>query len=135
MYNKQYLAKRPFMVITASYKPAPGARTEKAGWSEVSGWEVNEQLSLVDRVTHKHLVNATVIVDVLEASIVVNRLRGASDEEALQHFMTKYKDQVSQALGIWMEGEARKRASTLTVDPVAEAVTEVTETTVENETA
>lgn len=125
MYNKQYLAKRPFMVITASYKPAPGARTEKAGWSELSGWEVNEQLSLVDRVTRKHLVNATVIVDVLEASIVVNRLRGASDEEAIQHFMTKYKDQVSQALAIWMESEAQKRASTLTDESTVETTTEV----------
>lgn len=135
MYNKQYLAKRPFMVITASYKPAPGARTEKAGWADQSGWEVNEQLALVDRVTHKHLVNATVIVDILEAAIVVNRLRGASDEEALQHFMSKYKDQISQALGIWMESEAQKRAASLGDAPVEEVVEAPAAEATENATA
>lgn len=138
MYNKNYLSKRPFVVITASYKPAPGARTEMAGWADLSGWEVNEQLSIVDRVTHKHLVNSSVVIDVLEASIVVNRLKGASNEEAIQHFMTKYKKQITEAVGVWMESEAYKRAVTLGETVAAEAVEvaeQVAEVPVENEAA
>lgn len=118
MYNKNYLSKRPFVVITNRYKPAPGSRTEQKGWAERSGWEVHEEMTVVDRITNKHTTYATVIIDVMEAKLVRNGLKGTStDDEVLNHFMTKYKPQVSEAISIWMERLAHAKVMAEALNP------------------
>jgi hypothetical protein len=113
MYNKNYLSKRPFVVITNRYRPAPGARTEQKGWADRAGWQTLEEMTVVDRVTDKHTTYATVIIDVMEAKVVRNGLKAnTTDEEVLTHFMGKYKKQISEAVSIWMERKAYEKAQT-----------------------
>lgn len=112
MYNKNYLSKRPFVVITNKYKPAPGARTEQKGWADRQGWQTLEEMTVVDRINNKHTTYASVIIDVMEAKLVRNALKGnATDDEVLTHFMTKYKKQISEAVSIWMERVAYDKAT------------------------
>lgn len=110
-YNKNYLSKRPFLVVTAKFLPGDGARTAGAGWAEKSGWNIAEEVAIVDRVSNKHLQNGTLIVDILEGKAVKNGFRNATPDEAASHFLNKYKDQVKEAMGIWLEREARKLAA------------------------
>ena len=111
MYNKQYLSKRPFLIVTNHYVPAPGARTQQKDWTEKSGWQTKEEVQVVDAVKDKHLSTATVIIDVMEAKLIKNGFSSnSSSDEIVHHFMTKYKDQVSESINIWMERLARKKA-------------------------
>lgn len=113
MYNKNYLSKRPFVVITNRYKPAPGARTEQKGWADRNGWQTLEEMTVVDRINNRHTTYSSVIIDVMEAKLVRNTLKGnATDDEVLTHFMSKYKKQISEAVSIWMERLALEKAKT-----------------------
>ena len=127
MYNKNYLSKRPFVVITNRYTPAPGSQTQKKGWAEKSGWVINEEMTVVDRITSKHESYATVIIDVMETKVLRNRLPDLGNDDALRHYMTKYKAQIQQAIGVWMERMAQDKAhqDMMNIPAVAEAVAEV----------
>lgn len=109
-YNKKYLSKRPFLIINLVYKPGPGARTHVKNWAETSGWEVSEELSIVDRVTNRHNTYSTLIIDILEARVVKNTFENATNEEAMAHYLEKYKPQITQAVSYWAEKEAHKKA-------------------------
>ncbi len=118
MYNKNYLSKRPFVVITNRYKPSRGARTEQKGWADRDGWEVHEEMTVVDRIHNKHLTYATVIIDVLEAKLVRNGMKAnATNDEVLNHFMNKYKPQISEAISIWMERLAHAKVMAEALNP------------------
>lgn len=110
MYNKNYLSKRPFLVITTSFLPGPQAKTSMKNWSENSGWNVAEEVVIVDRVKNKHLTYATLILDVLEDKIVKNSFRDADPQTVRTHYMNKYKNQLQQALTIWADNEAKRIA-------------------------
>ena len=125
MYNKNYLSKRPFVVITNRYTPAPGAQTQKKGWADTAGWVVNEEMTVVDRITNKHEMYATVIIDVMEAKVLRNRFQDMTSDQILGHFMNKYKAQIQEAIGIWMERLARDKALSGEVTaPVPQIVTD-----------
>lgn len=110
MYNKNYLAKRPFLIITNHFKPARGAQTQLAGWADKAGWEVHEEVSVVDRVTTKHLSMATAIIDVMEAKVIKNGFAESARDDIMKHFMTKYRPQLTEAIDIWMSRLARDKA-------------------------
>jgi hypothetical protein len=115
MYNKNYLSKRPFLVVSTKFLPGPGARTAQKNWAEQSGWNVVEEVAIVDRVTPKHQTFSTLIVDILESKCVKNGFAGSTNDEAMAHFMQKYKEQIKEAVGIWLEREAQKMAATKTI--------------------
>lgn len=127
MYNKNYLAKRPFLIITNHFKPARGAQTQQKGWSEKSGWEVHEEVVVVDRVTNKHHNYATAIIDVMEAKVIKNGFQDSTRDEILQHFMTKYRAQLTEAIDIWMTSLAKNKALDELNSPVAEVAAELNE--------
>lgn len=112
MYNKNYLSKRPFLIVNTTFTPGPGARTAQKDWAEKAGWNVIEDIAIVDRVTNKHQTYATLIVDILEAKCVKNGFTNVTREEAMAHFMQKYKEEIKQAMAVWLEREAHKRAAT-----------------------
>lgn len=112
MYNKNNLSKRPFVIITNRYTPGPHAQTHQKGWAEKSGWVINEELAIVDRIKPRHETYATVIIDVMEAKVLRNRLQNAPDDTILTHYMTKYKAQIQQAVGTWMERLSQTKAMT-----------------------
>ena len=110
MYNKNYLSKRPFLIITNRYFPAQGAQTQQKDWMEKSGWQTHEEVSVVDRITSKHLTMSTVIIDVMEAKLVKSNYTETPSDEILSHFMNKYKSKLQEAIDIWMERLARNKA-------------------------
>jgi hypothetical protein len=113
MYNKNYLAKRPFLIVKNSYRPARGANTTVAGWGDLNGgqWSVFESINFVDRVKDKDMSTAVVIIDILEAKVIVNGFKDRnSNDDLLKHYLSKYKKQTTEAVGIWMENKARERA-------------------------
>lgn len=124
MYNKNYLSKRPFLIVNTKFKPGPNARTQQKNWAETAGWNVIEEVSIVDRVTPKHTTYATLIVDILEAKCIKNGFGNASNDDAMGHFMQKYKDQVKEAMSIWLEREAQRvaRENVLELDAAREQV-------------
>lgn len=113
MYNKNYLAKRPFLIVKNSYRPARGANTTVQGWGDLNGgqWSVFESINFVDRVKDKDMSTAVVIIDILEAKVIVNGFKDRnSNDDLLKHYLSKYKKQTTEAVGIWMENKARERA-------------------------
>lgn len=110
MYNKNYLSKRPFLVITTRFLPGPQAKTAMKNWSEKSGWNVAEEVVIVDRVKNKHTTYATLILDVLENKIVKNGFKDADPQEVKTYYLNKYKNQLQQALTIWADDEAKRIA-------------------------
>lgn len=127
MYNKNYLAKRPFLIITNHFKPARGAKTQQKGWADKSGWEVHEEVVVVDRVTAKHQSQATAIIDVMEAKVIKNGFPDTARDDILKHFMTKYKAQLTEAIDIWISRLARDKALGELKNPLAEVAAEVNE--------
>lgn len=125
MYNKNYLSKRPFLVITTRFLPGPQAKTSQPNWSEKSGWNVAEEVVLVDRVKDRHLTYATLIVDVLEDRVVKNSFRDSQDVDAKSYYLRKYSAQVQQALTIWADNEAKRIAVEQFTAPQVSAVTDV----------
>lgn len=109
MYNKKYLSKRPFLIITNRYLPAAGSKTQLKDWTEKSGWTVHEEMMVVDRVTANHTSMANVIIDVLEAKVIKNSFVESNDDDTLNHYMTKYKPQLTQAISVWMEIMAKNK--------------------------
>jgi phenylpropionate dioxygenase-like ring-hydroxylating dioxygenase large terminal subunit len=129
MYNKNYLAKRPFLIITNRFKPSRGSQTQQKGWAAKTGWEVHEEVQIVDRVTAKHQNFATAIIDVMEAKVVKNGFVGSDRDEIMTHFMTKYKAQLTEAIDIWMSRLARDKVLGELKNPLKDDEAEVVEFT------
>jgi hypothetical protein len=60
---------------------------------------------------------ATVIVDVMSSSVVKNRFDNVSDAEVVNHYLTKYKPQVSEAIDIWLTRMSKRIAADPTLNP------------------
>ncbi len=102
-YNKD----RPFLVINRSSKPSKGENTSLKNWGETGKWEVNEEIIIVDRVTDKHIGQATVIIDILQRKMVKNRYAAETDNETvLNHYMTTYKEHITDGIQTWMKNTA-----------------------------
>lgn len=117
--KERYLRNRPFLIIKISRRPAKAAnvRTEMKGWGDDPGkWSTFEQPSVVDRVNSIHEREAAVIIDVLNGTVVKNQFSGNSDEEVVNHYLTKYKAQVTQAMDIWLTQTAQKVARETAVE-------------------
>jgi hypothetical protein len=108
IFGEKYLRNRPFLVLTETSRPAPGVKTETKGWMEVDGQLKRfEQPSIVDRVQRKHLVNATIIIDLLNRAVVKNRhAELGTDEQFLEFYMEKYAEQITEGLRIWAQRSA-----------------------------
>lgn len=132
LYNKNYTSKRPFLIITNSFKPQRGQLTHKPNWAENGGWEIHEQAQIVDRVTNKHLSTGSVIIDVMEAKVIKTGIPGQSREDIMTHFMTKYRKELTEAIDVWMTKLAREKAVVDFKNPLRqEEVAENTEEAVE----
>ncbi len=102
-YNKD----RPFLVINRSSKPAEGENTSAKNWGTEGKMVIDEEVLIVDRVTNKHMVQAAVIVDILQRKMVKNRfVSEASNEEVLKHYLTSYKEHITDGIQTWMRGKS-----------------------------
>lgn len=111
-YNKKYLSKRPFMLVFNTYRPAKGANTSTPGWADLEGgqWSVYESISFVDRVRDKDVVRAAAIIDIMEATVVKNSFQDIKADELMKHYLSKYRNETTEAVGAWMEQLAQERA-------------------------
>lgn len=109
IYNKNYLSKRPFLIVNNSFKPPAEAYTATKGWADQTGWDRHEQIVIVDRVTDKHRQMASVIIDILEIKVIKNSF-DHTHTEVIKYFVTKYKSQIKESLKLWANKESLKLA-------------------------
>ncbi len=120
--NDRYLRNRPFLCIEFIRRPAKGVNTAKAGWQDVTGnLSTFEKPSVVDRVNDTQLVKSGVIIDVLNGKVVKNGFPETPEEEVVNYFLSKYKEQVTEAMDIWLSRVAQKVADKKAA-PVADGV-------------
>lgn len=98
-YNKD----RPFLIIEHRSIPSDGVRTEEKGWGDEETWQVNELVSIVDRVTNKHLTEATLVIDILKRNLIKNRFVEGDPNEILKHYLSTYKGHITEGVSIWMK--------------------------------
>lgn len=105
------LRNRPFLVIKTIQRPQKRGLTSRKGWAEVEGnWAIFENPSVVDRVSDKLLREATVIIDVMRSSCVTTRFQNVTEDEIVNHYMSKYGEQVKEAMGLWLNKMAKRMA-------------------------
>ncbi len=109
MAFSRYDKDRPFLLVTRHATPPKGARTEKKEWYKETGWEVQEQISIVDKVEDKHITACTVILDILRRRLVKNRFASeAGDDEVIKHYLQVYKNEIAEGIQLWMHGHSEE---------------------------
>lgn len=103
MAFSKYLRERPFLVVKHHMIPAAGQQTNQKNFRENGKWNINESIVVVDRVTNKHLLESSVIVDILKRELVKNRfVEKDSDKEVIAHYMKQYNDEIADGIRVWM---------------------------------
>ena len=121
--NLRYHKNRPFLVVNTVHRPAPGVRTERSGWGKEAGaWNSLESVSVLDRVSDRTRRSATVIIDLLQKTLVHNRYADSPAIDVMKHYLDKYAEQANEAMGIWLARKAN--ASGAAAAPVAETAPE-----------
>lgn len=119
----RYLRNRPFLCIEFVNRPAKGVKTEKAGWKDITGSEAQfEKPYVVDRVNDIQMRNANIIVDVLNGVCVKNGFPDTPSDQVAHHFLERYREQVKEAMDIWLTKAAQKVVAQNTADGVYSAV-------------
>lgn len=112
------LKNKPFMLIKMIYQPAPDQKTSKKNWGKTAKWQIKEQVFFVDRLNSNHIVENTIIIDLLSAVVLKNRLENLSNGEVYAHFVNKYKKDVLKAIDVWRK---KRGLDLLTRQPNVEA--------------
>ena len=123
VFGDRYLRHRPFLVITQTGRAARHVKTEKPGWAkDGANWDVTERPIVVDRVSDKMLTEASIIIDLLNTSLVKNRFESSGQpEKVLEYYLGKYSNEVTQGMQMWtsqMLG-TQKAAEIMTDSPMA----------------
>lgn len=101
-----YLRNRPFLGVELSYKPAPNVNTSEKGWMDKPGaLQTMERVVFVDRI--KDVTKYAVVIDIINSAVIQNRSSKSSDE-VMANYLSKYREQVTQALSVWAQREAKK---------------------------
>lgn len=104
-YNKD----RPFLLITRHASPPAGVKTEQKNWHKESGWQIQESISIVDKVEDKHLLECTVILDIFKRSLVKNRFEEQGEEEVIKHYLKEYNGEIAEGIELWTRGHTEER--------------------------
>ena len=115
MTNKiDYERFRPFLIIDLYNIAADHVKSHIKGWTEdPKNWISRENPYVVDRINDKHRKQASVIIDLLNETLIKNRFSGTPGEEVIAHYRTKYASQIAEAMDMWRarEGIAAAQAS------------------------
>ena len=110
--NLRYHKNRPFLIVNTVHRPAKAVRTEHKGWGNMPGnWDSLESVAVVDRVSDKNRRSATVIIDLLQKTLIHNRYSESPAADVLKHYLDKYAGQSNEAMGIWLARQAIATAS------------------------
>lgn len=103
-----YLRNRPFLAVELTQRPADGVNTKVRGWQKQPGaLRTYEKVSFLDRINNK--TGFAVIIDIINSAVLLNSST-QSDNEVMATYLGKYRSEVTQALTVWAEREARKMA-------------------------
>jgi hypothetical protein len=131
VFGDRYLRHRPFLVVTQKGNAAKHVNTAKAGWAkDGANWDVTERPVIVDRVSDKMLTEASIIIDLLNSTLVKNRFQSSGqDTKVLEYYLGKYSQEVTEGIKIWtsqMLGK-QKAAEIMTDSPLAPPSDEIRE--------
>ncbi len=101
MAFSKYLKDRPFLVMNLVHMTPKGAHTNTKNYGKEGKWQLGESVSIEDSIKDRHMTTASVIVDILKAKVIKNRLE-KSDEEVMEYLVTKYKDDIVKGIQVWM---------------------------------
>lgn len=110
--KEKHLRNRPFLMVSIAGRPKQGINTAVKGWSDhPSNWESFEKPIVTDRVNSKHLLDYSIIIDVINSKAVKNSFSANStDEDVVNHYLNRYRDIVTEAMDIWLNDLAKKVA-------------------------
>lgn len=134
MAFSKYNRGRPFLVINRHATPSDGEHTSVKNWGKIGKWKVEEEIIIVDRVTDKHIIQATVIIDILKREVVKNRYESKTDNNTvIKHYLSTYKDEVADGIEAWMKQKSGSKEDTKKlIDNLQEELDKITIDVVEN---
>jgi hypothetical protein len=65
-----YLRNRPFMVITYRFVLEPGQTSHSKDFMKTAQWDPVENMVICDRISHKQMQSAELIIDLLNNKII-----------------------------------------------------------------
>lgn len=89
--------KLPYMFIVVSKTPSADS-TPNDTKNENNKWVITETAYFRDNMTDNLLVSSDLIIDLLNGKIVKKRDSSKTDEELLEHYMTKYSEKIVEAV-------------------------------------
>ena len=107
MALSKYNRDRPFLVITRHSMPSANEKTETKNWLKEGKWRVDEMVMIVDRVTNKHMSEATVIIDILKRQLIKNRFAEDTPDDVIKHYLTNYKEHITDGIHSWMKRKTK----------------------------
>jgi len=112
--NLKNLRNRPFLIVTMVTRPAKGVNTSKKGWHEKPGSvDIFERPYVKDRISDNDIAEASVVIDILNRTVVKNRYEAVPDAVAAAYYLDKYRDQVKKAMTVWhFNFHDRKKSAT-----------------------
>lgn len=101
----KYLRNRPFLLVYYSHTPRKGVVTSVKGWATVADhFDVQERKVVVDRVSNRQLLDADLIVDIFNKTVVKNRYPQDSElsaTEFAENILNRYSLTVRDGVMAW----------------------------------
>lgn len=105
-----YLRNRPFLCVEISYRPAKNIRTNRAGWQhQQNALQAFDRVAIMDRVNNP--MKYQVVIDVINSAVIRNST-GIDETHLKAEYMSRYKDEIKDALTIWAHREAANNIET-----------------------
>ena len=105
MALSQYNKGRPFLIITQHLTPMKGENTSLKGWGKTGKKNLQEIVTISETIKNSHMVQATVIIDIVKRKVVKSRYPD-THEEVISHYLEQYKKHVAEGIQVWMAGRS-----------------------------
>lgn len=85
----------PYIIVSHSTKEGS---TPIYDWHRKEEWTDQESVRFDDTITDDDMLNADLIVDVLNGRVRKNRFENVGDEMVIQHFFAKYETEIVESI-------------------------------------
>lgn len=93
--------KRPYMLISYSKVPAANQKTNAANFKNEGEWDAVENMKIVDSISNKNQLYSDVVIDLLNQTVVKNRL-GGDAKVIYDGYVKRYYDDIKDAMSDWI---------------------------------
>lgn len=97
-YNKD----RPFLIVTRHFLPSDGENTSIKDWGKTGKKTLQEYITIDNSIKNRYLIDATVIIDILQRKLVKSRF-SEEDDVVIKHYLEQYKDNIAKGIQQWMD--------------------------------